>query len=226
MLKIWILSALGPLETVSSFQREISTPDLRRQPWMLWVFGVFHWLQSSCLMTVKCPQSLFWRCLFLMCYHSSHVYRYDCCYHDCHSCHYVFFSWDNLFQIPMPIFFVLLFVLIMLHHQSSICTRCQVTEQRNETKRKHVFARWTVLYLYNSKCCIFLFLGFIIFRVKFWPFILGGANPPCHGFPKGMEAPFSEVGCIAANMARNMFPNGTVVAAPAKARLCENFANP
>ena len=80
MLKIWILSALGPLETVSSFQREISTPDLRRQPWMLWVFGVFHWLQSSCLMTVKCPQSWFWRCLFSMCYHSSHVYRYDCCY--------------------------------------------------------------------------------------------------------------------------------------------------
>lgn len=91
MLKIWILSALGPLETVSSFQREISTRDLRRQPWMLWVFGVFHWLQSSCLMTVKCPQSLFWRCLFLMCYHSSQVYRYDCCYHDRHSCHYVFF---------------------------------------------------------------------------------------------------------------------------------------
>lgn len=32
------------------------------------------------------------------------------------------------------------------------------------------------------------------------------------------DAPYSaeEVGCIAANMARNMFPNGTVVAAPAK----------
>lgn len=156
MLKIWILSALGPLETVSSFQREISAPDLRRQPWMLWVFGVFHWLQSSCLMTVKCPQSLFWRCLFLMCYHSSHVYRYDCCYHDCHSCHCVFFSWDNLFQIPMPIFFVLLFVLIMLHHQSSICTRCQVTEHRNETKRKHVFARWIhFLYVLGAKIYIF-----------------------------------------------------------------------
>lgn len=102
MLKIWILSALGPLETVNSFQREISTPDLRRQPWMLWVFGVFHWLQSSCLMTVKCPQSLFWRCLFLMCYHSSHVYRYDCCYHDCHSCHYVFFLETTCFRFACP----------------------------------------------------------------------------------------------------------------------------
>lgn len=114
---------------------------------------------SLLLIAIIMFDDLFWRCLFIM-WHSSHVYRYGCCYHDCHYCISIitlFFSWDKFFQIPMPIFSVLLLVLIMFHHQSSIYTVCQGTEQRNETKLKHVFARWIhVWYVLGSRYIVSL----------------------------------------------------------------------